>query len=97
MSPSLILEARLACSSTRGPPTSPVTEGRLEHFIIPIPLLSRRLSISEQGNFLKVSFPGGKVDDGDASIVDTALRESEEEIGLFKDQVDSALCLGLLD
>ena len=33
------------------------------------------------------------MDDGDASIVDTALRESEEEIGLLKDQVDAACVL----
>ena len=30
----------------------------------------------------EISFPGGKVDDGDANVTETALRESYEEIGL---------------
>ncbi|XP_062095864.1 nudix hydrolase 15, mitochondrial-like isoform X3 [Humulus lupulus] len=35
----------------------------------------------------EVSLPGGKMDEGDADCVDTALREAKEEIGLDPSQV----------
>jgi len=42
----------------------------------------------------QISFPGGSVDASDPSLLDTALRECEEEIGVARDQVT---ILGQLD
>ena len=36
----------------------------------------------------QISLPGGKVDRLDKSLKDTALRETHEEIGLHKDDID---------
>ncbi len=42
----------------------------------------------------QIAFPGGKVEPGDRSPLDTALREADEEIGLGPDMVE---VLGTLD
>ncbi len=36
----------------------------------------------------QIAFPGGKVDEGDADEIATALRETEEEIGLGREHIE---------
>lgn len=36
----------------------------------------------------QISLPGGRVDEGDTSPIDTALRETEEEVGLHRRHID---------
>lgn len=42
----------------------------------------------------QVSFPGGRVESGDGDAVETALRETEEEVGLSRDKIE---VVGMLD
>lgn len=43
----------------------------------------------------QISLPGGRVHEEDASLVDTALREAEEEVGIPRDKVDIVGSLGV--
>ena len=43
----------------------------------------------------QIAFPGGKIDATDATPLDTALREAEEEVGLSRDYVEPIGYLGL--
>jgi 8-oxo-dGTP pyrophosphatase MutT (NUDIX family) len=42
----------------------------------------------------QIAFPGGRVDEGDADEIATALRETEEEVGLGRDRIEP---IGRLD
>ena len=59
----------------------------------PTVLLTRR-SAHLNDHAGQIAFPGGKIDATDASPLDTALREAEEEIGLSRDFVEP---IGYLD
>ena len=53
----------------------------------PVVVLTRRAAHLKK-HAGQISFPGGRVDDTDASLADTALREAFEEIGLRPDMVN---------
>ena len=50
-------------------------------------LLLNKRSESVEDHKGEVSFPGGRMDDGDGSLLDTALREAHEEVGVRPEDV----------
>ncbi|OUS28570.1 coenzyme A pyrophosphatase [Thalassotalea sp. 42_200_T64] len=71
--------------------------GELKHAGVLIPLVQTydgiEVVLTQRANHLKhhagqISFPGGKVEETDIDVVETALREAEEEIGLSRKDVD---------
>ncbi|WP_068545112.1 CoA pyrophosphatase [Thalassotalea crassostreae] len=70
--------------------------GDLKHASVLIPIVDHgnELSIvlTKRASHLKhhagqISFPGGKVEKQDIHLIDTALRETEEEIGVNRDEI----------
>jgi 8-oxo-dGTP pyrophosphatase MutT (NUDIX family) len=60
----------------------PLFRSRGETFVV---LTKRRADLRRHAG--EISFPGGRRDDTDPALADTALREAEEEIGLERSQV----------
>lgn len=82
----------------RQPPGRPLRQAAVlvpivEHAEGPTVLLTRRTDhLAHHPG--QISFPGGRVEEQDADLVETALRETEEEIGVDRCHVD---VLGFLD
>lgn len=90
-----VILAQIAHSLRHWPPTPAMPAGnRREAAVLlaltapgapEVVLIKRAEHLSSHGG--QVALPGGMWGPGDASLLDTALRESEEEIGLSPDQV----------
>ncbi len=75
----------------------PKTEGELTQAAVLIPLIDREdgmtVLLTQRTAHLKshagqISFPGGRVEDADLTPENTALRETEEEIGLPRAKIE---------
>ncbi len=54
--------------------------------LIHVPLIRRPVYKGVHSG--QVAFPGGRVEEGDKNLIETALRESQEEVGINPDEID---------
>ena len=82
-------------STARAPQTEPLKVPKPAAVLVPIIerahglsvlLTQRHKNLNSHGG--QISFPGGKVDASDPSPLDTALRESYEEVGIRREHVE---------
>jgi 8-oxo-dGTP pyrophosphatase MutT (NUDIX family) len=77
-----VLDDVAASRATSGPSAAPLPVAA----DLDVLLLARASTLSHHPG--QVSFPGGRLDDTDADLVDAALREAVEETGLDRDGVE---------
>jgi 8-oxo-dGTP pyrophosphatase MutT (NUDIX family) len=85
-SPEMRSDARLFDPGVEPRPASVLVPLVLRDSGLHVLLTQRTAHLTDHAS--QISFPGGRVEDGDADAVATALRESEEEIGLPRNVVD---------
>lgn len=59
-------------------------------------LLIKRKAIDGDVHSAQIGFPGGRVEEKDTSLMHTAIREAEEEVGIQKNEIDKILKLSQL-
>ena len=91
------LAARLAGRVRRPAAPAPGKAGPVRDAAVLVPLIDRadgmtvlltRRSERLDSHPGQIAFPGGRVDPGDRDAVDTALRETGEEVGLARTRID---------
>ncbi|MRX26579.1 CoA pyrophosphatase [Kangiella sp. HZ709] len=70
---------------------------QLQPSAVLVPLVERanglQLILTQRAQHLKhhpgqISFPGGRMDDSDKNLIHTAIRETEEEVGIYEHQIE---------
>lgn len=100
--PDRLIPASLTGESGNDPAMAPGAVAGSTEAAVLVPLIERpagmTVLLTQRTDHLRdhagqISFPGGRVEAHDRDSVDTALRETEEEIGLARDRVDVVGCL----
>lgn len=86
MAPKLRLSKEQYLATDKKPRESAVMVLLYPHAVAPHLVLIERPTY-DGAHSGQVSFPGGRVEPEDADLTNTALRETEEEVGIYRDQI----------